>query len=99
MRLCQELNGLEPRGSQLLGLLALGGTQGVTGGDVVTPQAATLCSQVASSAKMMLLHEIILTVPEEKQICLQNHHLFLISSSIREQLRGSEGNNRLYLRR
>lgn len=97
MRLCQERNGLEPRGSQLSGLLGLGGTQGVT--DVVTSQAAALCSHMLSSAMMMLLHEINLTVPEEKQICLQNHHLFLISSSIREQLTGSEGNNKLSLRR
>lgn len=64
-------------------------------GDVVTPQAAALCSHVLSSAKLMLLHEINLTVAEEKQICLQNHHLFLISSSIKEHLTGSEGNNRL----
>lgn len=66
--------------------------------NVVTPQAADLCSYMFSSAKLMLLHEIYLTVPEKKQICLQNHHLFLISSSTKEQLTGSEGNNRLSLR-
>lgn len=64
-------------------------------GDVVTPQAAVLCSHTLSSAKLML-HEINLTAPEEKEIFLQN--LFLFSSSIREQLTGSEGNNRLFPR-
>jgi len=66
-------------------------------GDVITTQVAApcSCSHMLSSSKLMLLHEINLTVTEEEQICLQNHHLFLISLSIREQLTGSEGNNRL----